>query len=235
MSFFIKKIKDGNFDETVHSQFQKFSRGNFADRALIVAKKKKDKYALRTTHEYTNELVRFLAEKLGDQKTNVTGVIVSTLDLTGQVEFEDKKQFQGVKRYIINSELSGKEIIEICDKVTGAFVGFSFKTEDTELKVKPKAPKSGKPSSKGDKKPAPDFCKIKTKDKELVKLLLFDIDIDNFTEAEVEHVFAIGDLEVDYNIKDPKEMREKAKRKGKIIRKTTVDGKETTTELEFVA
>ena len=35
---FIKKIFDGNIDESVHLQFQKFSKGEFRDRALIKAR-----------------------------------------------------------------------------------------------------------------------------------------------------------------------------------------------------
>lgn len=237
MEFFIKKIFDGKAkgDELVHVQFQKFSRGNFTDRALVKAKNSKGKYSIGTTAEYGNEFTRCVAEKLGDEKTKVTGVVVSTRDLTGELDFKDKKQFQGVKRYIIETEMSGKEIIDLCDKLPHSFVGLSFNAGDTVLKIKPKAPKSGKPSSKGEEAPNPDFCKVKTADKEIVKNLLFDVEVENFKEALVTHVFSVEDIDVDYSIKDPKEMREKAVRKGKIIRKTIVDGSEKTSEKAFEA
>src|SRR3989344_7718161 len=102
MDSFIKKIFDGKTDELVHIQFQKFSRGEFKDKAVILYSYSKDKYSLSTTYEYSNDFARAMAEKLGDSKTKVTGVIVSTRDLTGQVNFVDKKQFAGVKQYILD-------------------------------------------------------------------------------------------------------------------------------------
>ena len=109
---FIKKIFDGKVDESAHMQFQKYSRGEFRDRALIRVKTSGKKYTIYTSAEFANELVRFMAEKLGEEKTLITGAIVSTNDLTGQLDFKDKKQFQGVKRYLIENEMSGEEIID---------------------------------------------------------------------------------------------------------------------------
>ena len=96
---FIKKIVDKNIDELVHAQFQKFSRGTFKDRAVVLVRKSKNKYNITTSFEFSNELVRSMAEKLGDKKTKVTGAIVSTSDLKDKIEFTEIKQFQGVKRY----------------------------------------------------------------------------------------------------------------------------------------
>lgn len=237
MNFFIKKIFEGKSkgDELVHLQFQKFSRGNFKNRAVIKVKKMKDNFSIGTTPEYANEFVLFLGKKLGDKQVNVTGAIVSTLDLTGEVKFKEKKQFQGVKRYLLDTEMTGNQIAGLVEKLPTAFIGLSFKGDDFDLKVKPKAPKSGKPSSKGDEKPNPDFCKLKTSDKDLAKGLMFDVDLNSFKEAIAEHEFVIEDIEVDYSIKNPKEMREKAVRKGKIIRILNVDGKTLKEEKEFEA
>lgn len=238
MEFFIKKIFEGKSDddEFVHLQFQKFSRGEYKSRALVKVKNSKGKYTINTTAEYAKELVRAVAEILGSNKAQVTGVVISTRDLTGELEFKGKKQFQGVKKYIIDTEMSGDDILNLCNNFPSSFVAFSFKTGDgTELKVKPKAPKSGKPSSKGGEKPKPNFCRLKTKNKDLVRGLFFDFDINNFKEADLEHVFLVEDILTDYNIKDPKEMREKAKRKGRILRKLVVDGKEINSEKAFEA
>ena len=43
-----------------------------------------------------------MAEKLGDGITQVKGIVVSTRDLTGELDFQDKKQFMGVKQYILD-------------------------------------------------------------------------------------------------------------------------------------
>ena len=110
---FIKKIFEGKEDENVHFQFQKFSKGEFRDRALIKAKNSKGNYSINTTSEFANELVKTLAEKLGNNKTKITGCIISVRDLKRELNFKEIKQFQGVKRYFIDAEMSGNEIIEL--------------------------------------------------------------------------------------------------------------------------
>ena len=89
---FIKKIIDGNVDEAVHLQFQKFSRGEFRNRAVIHAKVSTGKYTINTSAEFGNELVRDVAEKLGDKKTKVTGGIITTSNLDGELKFKTKKK-----------------------------------------------------------------------------------------------------------------------------------------------
>jgi len=190
---FIKRIVDGNVDESVHFQFQKFSKGEFRDRAIVEAKSSKGKYTIKTTAEFANELVKFVAEKLGENKTNVKGAIVSTNDLTGELEFKDKKQFQGVKRYLIESEMSGKDILDLLEKFPKAFFALTFDSEDSKLKIKPKAPKSAKPKSKGEA-PKPDFCRLVTTDKEIGES--FVIETDDWQKAEINHTFFIDQIKV---------------------------------------
>ncbi len=233
MEFFIKKLFDGKTDDLVHLQFEKFSRGKFDNRALIEAKSSNGKYSINTSGEFAGEFARAVAELLGENKTKVAGVIVSTRDLTGVVKFVDKKQFAGVKKYVLDTEMSGNEIISLCDKLPRAFIGLSFSAEGTELKVKPKAPKSGKPATSGEDAPKADFCKLKTDNKELAKALLFDIN--NFKQVKMAHTFLIEDIEIPKNEPDPVKMRENAVRKGKIIRKMNVDGNEMIKEVQFSA
>ncbi len=245
MDFFIKKIFEGagTDDELVHLQFQKFSRGDFKNRAMILAKKLSNKFSINTTPEYANGFIRCLAEKLGETKAAVTGVIISTKDLTGELDFQDKKQFMGIKKYILEREMSGNEILSLCDKFPNSFVGLSFKTEDSELKVKPKAPKSAKPSTKGEGKPKIDFCKLKTTDEELVKKIIFDEELKmfNFKEVEIGHDFLINEIVVSDELKkevgnDFEKIRKMAKRKGKIIRRFAIDsGEEIKKEIDFEA
>ena len=230
---FIKKIFDGNIDEGVHLQFQKFSKGEFRNRALVDVKKmSKGACAIKTSAEFANELVRIVAEKLGDEKTRITGAIVSTQDLTGELEFKDKKQFQGVKRYLIDSEMSGSEIINLLDKFPKNFFALSFEVGETKLKIKPKAPKSGKPGKSG-KKPKPDFCRLKTDDKELGESFVFENR--DFKKAEIAHTFFIDEIIFPENEKDFAKIREMAKRKGRIVREVVIDGEEMKKEIEFEA
>lgn len=232
---FIKKIFDNNVDEDVHLQFQKFSKGDFKDRVLINARQSKGKYTVVTTAEFANGLVKEVAKKLGDDKTIVKGAIISTHDLTGKLDFQDKKQFQGVKRYMVNKEMSGNEILTILKEFPKAFFALSFNTEkdNTVLKIKPKAPKSGKPSSKKGEKPKPNFCRLVTTDRELGESFVFEKK--DFQKAEITHHFIINQLVLPGDEKDYSKIRELAKRKGKIIRESNIDGEEIVKETEFAA
>jgi len=238
MDFFIKKIFEGKIDDRVHLQFKKFGKGKFKDRAVIIGKLNGERYSLNTTYEYGNEFVRFLAEKLGENKTNVEGVIITTRDLSDEIEYVNKKQFMGVKQYTLVKEMSGMEILDLCEKLPNSFIGLSFSVGNTELKIKQKAPKSGKPSTKGDDIIKADFCKIKTSDKSLVENLIFDKEITNFKNIEISHDFIINEIIITEELKNEKDyavIKEKAFRKGKIIRKIKLDGKEVIKEIELEA
>lgn len=229
---FIKKVVDKEIDENVHLQFQKFSKGEFIDRALIEAKNSNGKYTIKTSAEFANELVKEVAKKLGGKKTRVTGAIVSTQDLTGELEFKEKKQFQGVKRYLIDKEMSGTEILSLLEKFPKNFFALTFEAGDTNLKIKAKAPKSGKPG-KGGESPKAEFCVLKTTDSEIAKNFIFENP--NFKKAEINHTYFIEKMVLPEGEKDFSKIRELAKRKGKIVRKSLIDGKETSSEIEFEA
>lgn len=231
---FIKKAWENKADDLTHFQFQKFSKGEFKDKALISVSVSGNSYKISTTSEFANEFVRMVAEKLNDKRTKVSGMIVSTRDLSNEIEFKDKKQFMGVKQYVIEKEMTGKEIISICNKLPTSFIALSFKADDTELKIKAKAPKSAKPSTKGDAKPVPDFCKLTTTDKSIVKDMLFDIP-ENFKKVGISHDFIIKEIILPKGESDPVKIRELAKKKGKIIRRINVDEKESIKEKEFIA
>ncbi len=231
---FIKKIVDENIDNSVHLQFQKFSRGEFKNRAIIKVKHTAGKYTINTTAEFANELVRIAANRLGENVAKVTGAVVSTSDLTGELEFKDKKQFQGVKRYIIDKDMVGQNIINLLDKFPKAFFALSFDFGDDKLKIKPKAPKSGKPGKKGEEAPKPDFCKLVTKDKSIAGSFVFEKK--DFKEAEINHTFIIEEIVISDELKatnDFAKIREESKRKGKIIRLSKIDGIESKKEIDF--
>jgi hypothetical protein len=238
---FIKKVFDKTPDNYVHLQFQKFSRGEFKDRAMIKVKKVKDKYTVNTTAEFANELVKTLAEKLGNGKTKVTGGIISTVNLKEIPRYDNLlknatvKQFQGVKNYAIDVEISGKEIIEIIDAFPKAFFALSFSAGDSVLKIKAKAPKSSKPKNK-DEAPNPDFCKLITTDEKLAKEFIFENV--TFKDAEARHDYYIDSIVIPDEIKNEKDfaiVREKSHRKGRIVRRLIIDGKESKEEVQFEA
>ncbi len=231
---FIKKIVDKRVDDSVHLQFQKFSKGEFRNKAVIEAKNSSGKYTIKTSPEFANELIKICAEKLGNQKTKVTGAIISTSDLTGELEFKEKKQFQGVKRYVIDGEMSGEELIKLLDKFPKAFFGLSFNVEKEgiQLKIKAKAPKSGKPGKDNEEAKA-NFCSLKTTDKKIAESFVFEKP--DFKTAKINHTFLIESIILPQEEKDFAKIREMAKRKGKIIRKSEIDGNKSQKEIEFEA
>lgn len=236
---FIKKIfesADGKIeDKLVHMQFQKFSKGEFRNRAVVEGRKVKDKYTISTSAEFANELVRVVAENLGGKKTNVTGAIVSTNDLKSEIEFKGIKQFQGVKRYLVDTEMSGNEIISLLEKIPKSFFALSFESENFKLKIKPKAPKSGKPG-KGEEAPRANFCKLITTDEKLARDFIFEVP--DFKKAAVNHTFMIEDIFVSDELKktnDFARIREEAKRRGRILRSAVIDEKEMKSEKVFSA
>ncbi len=226
MDFFIRKIYEKKTDFYSHLQFEKYSRGVFKDKAIVQAKKSKDGFSFVTTNEYANEFVRACAEELGDTKAKIVGVIVSTKGLPSNISYKSISQFMGVKKYAIEGEMSGKELIQICDDIPRAFIALSFSTGQSELKIKPKAPKSAKSGSSSKDGPKVDFCKLKTKNTEFAKKLFFDVD--EFKNAEAKHDFEITDIKADSNEKDPIKMRENATRLGKVVRNLKVDGVDKT-------
>lgn len=235
----IKNIFDGNFDEEVHSDFMKFSRGEFKEKYVVEAKKQKDKWSIKTSPEFANYLVRKCLEDFSGEKVSVKGVIVSTLDLEDELGFDIKKKsnFQGVKKIEIDVEVSPEGILELMEKYPRVFFGLSFKTESSELKIKPKAPKSGKPSTKGEDKPKVDFCSFKTSDKKILDELFFDFDYNSVKNLRISHSIVVEDIVYPENVKEmsPAEVREKAKRKGKVVRFLDLDGEEKKSEANFIA
>ena len=237
MKFFTKTLFDGEYDELAHIQLQKYSRGEFKYKAMVNAKHSKGKFSISTTPEYANELVRYLAIKLGDASCHVVGIIVSTRDLSGELDFQDKKQFMGVKQYILNRDFTGNELLDLCNKLQNSFIGLSFSVGNTELKIKPKSPKSAKPSTKREEKPKVDFCKVKTNDLELVHALLFDIKT-SFKIAEVSHTIIINEVIITNEMKKIAgdnfgQLRKMAKKKGILIRTLDVDGQVFIEEKKF--
>jgi hypothetical protein len=243
MDSFIKKIFEKKTDNLVHFQFIKFSKGNFENKAMIRAKNVSGKFSIATTYEYAKELVMNLAEKLGENKTHVTGALISALDL--DFDYDERKMAMGIRKYVLDREMTGKQILELCNKLDKAFFGLSFNAGETELIISPKSPKSAKGVSsakKEDEKAKIDFIKIKTTDKDLVNSLIFDDEAKDFNKIEIKHNFIIEDIVIPGGVEagskeeiDFAKIRELAKRKGKIIRHLDIDGKIIKKEVEFEA
>lgn len=230
----IRKIFSEKVDEEVHREFVKFSKGIFENRYLIEAKKQKDRWSIKTGAEFANYFVRKCLEKVSG-KVSVKGVIVATFDIVKDAGFEIKgiKQFMGIKQAVVDGEIEAGKIISLMNRQPKAFYALSFSTSDGELKIKPKAPKSAKPSTKGEGEIKIDFCSLKTSDKKIVDDLLFDFP--NFEEIQIRHTLMINEIILPKNEKDPVKMRELSKRKGVVKRIARIDDAEKVSEKEFEA
>ncbi len=232
---FIKKIFKEEIDEEVHQEFVRFSKGNFEERYLIEGKKQANQWKIKTSSEFANFFISECLKKVSGT-VKVKGIIIATYDLSENIDFEfELKKYMGIQKYVVNTEVEKDKLIELMEKHPKVFYALSFKTPDCELKIKEKAPKSGKPSSKGDKKPKANFCTLKTKDKDIVRDLIFDVP--DFKEVFISHEIQIEEIIYPDNMEQlkPEEVRESCKRKGKIIRRLVVDGKNLKEEKEFVA
>jgi len=231
----IKKIFDGNLDEEVHVAFLRFGRGEYENKYMIEGKKQAKKWAIKTGTEYANFLVKKCLEKT-NSPVNMKGVIVSTLDLRNEINFDIKKvsNFQGVRKHAIDAEVNPADILAIMEKYPKAFFALTFNGDGFALKIKPKAPTSGKPG-KDSETQVIDFCSLKTEDKSLVDELFFGVG--EFQEALVSYTINITDIIYPSNMEElkPTEVRELTKRKGLAKRKVIADGIEKTSEAEFVA
>jgi hypothetical protein len=233
----VKKIFDGEFDEEVHSDFLKFGKGEYKNKYLLSGKKQASKWAVKAGAEYSNFFVRNCLEKISGS-VEAKGVIVSTTDLRDEIKFEIKKagNFQGVRKLQIDTEIDPAEIFDLMERFPRAFFALSFKGDDFALKIKPKAPSSGKPGKASEDGPKADFCTLKTTNKEVLRELFFDVGTD-WTEVSVNHTINVTGIEYPANMAElkPTEVRMLAKRKGILTRTAIVDGVEKVSEANFVA
>jgi len=233
----IKKIFEGNFDEEVHNDFLKFGRGEYKNKYLLEGKKQAKGWGIKTGAEFANFLVRSCLEK-AEGPVAIKGVIVSTQKLesgNGGFEFVKISNFQGVRKHVVDTEVEPAQIFSLMEEYPKVFFALSFKGEDFVLKIKAKAPKSGKPGKDSDEGPRADFCSLKTSDKSLVDDLFFGIG--DFKEIRISHSINVNDIIYPDNMDDlkPVEIREKSKKKGVVIRKILIDGREEEKKAEFVA
>jgi hypothetical protein len=237
----IKNIFSGKMGEDVHREFLKFGKGEYKRKYQIQAKKQGEITIIKTSNEFANYFVRKCLEKVHED-IDATGVVVSTFDLKNDAPFpiERTKNFMGIRQLVINSKLNPHKVLEFMKRYPTVFFALSFKTEDFELKIKPKAPKSAKPSTKSpvegeEEEIKVDFCILKTQDKDLLSEFFFDIP--SFKEVSITHTLKIQEIKYpkDFAKMKPEEVREKSVRKGILIREMNVDGRKERKEAGFEA
>ena len=231
---FIKKIFENKIDEKVHKQFSRFGKGTFENRAVIEIRITSKHIKLKTSAEFANELVELLTNTITNP-IQVKGIVFSTKDLSSESDiFEEVKSAMGVRKHVVNKELTKEQILELIEKFPNASTNLSFKTDYGELKVKEKAPKSGKPGKKAEE-PKADYCVLITTDKAILEDHAFDVK-EPFKKLFIKHTFEITDIEIPKEYEnDFAKARLYAKRKGTIHRFLDIDGTKKESKKDFSA
>jgi len=180
------------------------------------------------TAELVNDFVSLCCDLA--PKLKVSGIILSKEKLG----LENERKKSGLFEYSIEREIESKELKNILEKCYFALVdceapGISFKT-------KKKLPRPGK---SGDAKVNDKFCTLDLDMKFLAKLKNeFFWDAPDFKKARMEHSYTISEIVIPKELEKEKnfeKIRQEAKRKGRLLRKTIADGKELSKEIGFEA
>jgi len=234
MDSFLKKVLSNKGDDISHRNFIRFGKGNFNRRFLIKLDKGKEKIRIKTSFELANDLIVLAAELGGG---NVSGIVLSKKAISSIMSknnilgnSEEKRGGLFYNNNISSQELNGEQIMALVSNSYFSLINVEGK--DFNFKTKEKLPKPGKNEEKIDDK----FCSFELDLKywEQVKDAFF-WDLPDCKKAMVEHDLIIKEIEFPKGEEDPVKIRELAKRMGKIIRRATCDGIETSKEYELNA
>lgn len=228
---FIKKVFEGEVEGDVHQQFIRFGKGEYKRRFLLSLWKTK-KIKVKTSFEFANDLVRLCSE-FGDCK--VSGIVLSKEDISEIMSennikgnSETKKGGLYYQNNIDNQEIKKEQLIELEKKSYSTLL--DLEGDGFKLKIKKKLPKPGKSEAKIDDK----FCQLEADEKFYSKIKEdFFWDLPETKKASINHSVFVERIIMPEGVKDYAEVREMAKRKGRITRNIVIDDKEMKSEREF--
>jgi len=220
----IKNICQNNAGISEHLQFIRFSKGFFENRFYFKVKNGK-KLKIFSGFENVNDLIKIIAEN-EKELLDIKGKVFSKKDF--HKFFENKERKKGFFVGEINKSISHLEFKELYDLFKDEYLLLNIKSNKFSLKTN-----SSLHNPKGTYKAK--FAVLETSDIGCIKdEFLFDID-KNFKEIEIKHDILVTEIIIPDQYKDnPEEARINAKRKGKIVRKINLDGKEEQMEINFL-
>lgn len=212
---FIKQIFEGKVDDYVHSKFVRYGKGEY-ERALVVIKKTSKNIKVKTSYDLSNDLFRICLDFLKGS-ADVSGKIIADFDLQSKLGLEANYTKRGkLHTAELKCKLSKEQLEKIWNDFRMEFILLNIKSDNVELKCGSSLPKPG-----GTIKC--DFCKASLPVEALKE---FDLN-EKISEANLVHVYVINELAVPKEYENNFEKaRIHAKRKGFLIRKSVVDGKE---------
>jgi hypothetical protein len=219
---FIKKIFEEKIDDVVHRKFERFSVGEFNNRALISLVKGKV-LKVKCSYDLVDDLFGLIAEKVSCD-VHVKGKIIASRDFSNEIDFEVRDFKKGKKCVCdIDTDLSPSQMKSLYEKFKLNFILLNVEGEDFKLKVGKSLPKPGKELKD-------NFCSA-VFPIEMINEFAWDVDV--FRKIICKHKFVINEVVVPEGISDFSEARKLAKRRGKLVRIVNVDGKEIVNEKEF--
>jgi len=214
----LKKVLTGRGDESSHRSFVRFGKGVYERRFLISYNKMADKVKIKTSFEFANDLVNFVRE---NKDVKFSGKVLSKEQVSGM----PGRKKAGVFVY----EIQERDIKEF---ENAYYLLLDVNDSDIVLKIKKALPKPGKNAEKIDE----GFCTLTISNKYWEKAReLFFWDVKDGKKVQIEHTLGINEIIMPKDEKDPLKIREKAIRKGTIVRKITIDGKQEEKEYQIEA
>jgi len=222
MECFIKRVIDEKIDEKTHHQFVRFGKGHYKNRMILSFHKTASKIKVKGSFEYANDFTK-LATELGD--FDFFGVLLSKEELS---ELGAGKKKAGTYQYEFNG--NSEKVKEISEKVYMMLL--NIKSDKLKLRIKKKLPKPGKAEDKIDDK----FCLLEADNSYWPQIKkAFFWDLPECKKAKINFEVIINEIVMPEGEKDFAKIREIAKRKGRLIKNTNIDGKESSKEFDFEA
>jgi hypothetical protein len=217
MESFIKNVILKKIDPESKRYFLRYGKGDYKGRFLLSFDVAGEKIKLRSSFEFANDLVKFVNELNNQLRFN--GKILTKNKIEGKLGRK--------KAGLLVYEVSDCDINEYPNAFYYLLDGGN---NDISLKIKKGLPKPGQNESKIDDK----FCALDINIKYLKQVKeAFFWDVSEGKKTIIEHEIIVDGVEFPKGEKDPVKIRENAIRKGKILRKINIDGKDNVIEYEL--
>jgi len=226
MVYVIKDAIEGK--KEAHKFFVRFGKGKFDGRfALRIARK------INASFENVPSIILFISNQTDAIYNGKILARKEVDELLKAIGFNIiNKKVGKLVEYDVEGEIKKNGISKIYNEVY--YLLLDVKANGIEFKCKKKLPK---PSAKGAMKIDDKFCSLSLSDKyfdAFKKEFLFDVP--DGKKIEINHTIVVEDIIIPKELEksnDYEKIRLEALRKGKIIRKIKVDGKEIIKEYKF--
>ncbi len=227
---FIKKIFENKLDDSVHKQFVRFGKGTYLGRAVTKITRQPEKIKIGTSFELATEMAEFCSSLA--QHLKCSGIILIKEKIPELEKYPRSKKL-GLLQYEVDDQLDSIILKKVLQNPLTYCALLDIEGPGISLKSKKKLPKPGK---SGDLKIDDKFCVLELDIKFWPQVKTeFCWDMPEFKKALALHTFFITDIVMPKGEKDFEKLRLMAKRKGKLQRKVTLDGKDIIKEKDFEA